>query len=223
MLMDLHLLFKLKQPMKSNKISIAIIDDHTLFANGLKSILEQFEDFYLYDISSTSKDFLALFKTYPIDIAIIDLNLPEINGEEIFNIINGKYPNTKTIIITMQCSKVDSDRLLLNGAKAILPKDFDAQILKQLIKDAHLDNLIPKSHFKSHQLLERLYKNAYGLTRRELDICRLINENKTTRQISELISLSEFTVETHRKNIKRKLGATSLTEMLKMISAIKSS
>jgi len=197
---------------KITKIGIA--DDHLMFAEGISNMINHKPDLSITFITSSIDELYILLKTAPIDILILDINIPPYNGIELINKIKTEYSSLKIMILTMyQPMDIGLNLKDFNG---------DAYVLKisgkQILEDAfqHLQKNI--FYLDPNIIIKTVQQDALGsslkLTKREIEIVALIAKGKTTKEIASELFLSELTIKTHRKNISEKLDSKGLADMV---------
>ncbi|HAY3549760.1 response regulator transcription factor [Elizabethkingia meningoseptica] len=198
---------------------IMIADDHALFADGLEQIVDSLEGFTVVGKATDGKMLMQKLNTVVPDIILMDINMPYLNGMEAAQKIMSLYPQVKILFISMYYNT----QLIVQAKEAkafgFIMKDVTASVLKEAIvnaKNGVHTFLAPASL----EVAERIMNDTdpfllhYKLSPRETDIIRLIKEGNTTKQIAAALELSIFTVETHRKNINRKLKVQSTAELI---------
>lgn len=189
-------------------IRIAIAEDHDLVRQGMVALLKDEKDVNLvFDVSNGS-ELLEQLKKTKVDIILLDLEMPIVNGHQALKIITERYSNVQVIIVSMHYSDAFISECITVGARGFLPKncDFDTvvdaifavqeqgyyfndKISKSLIKK------LVKEKDKSHSIAKD------PLTGRERQILDFICSGKTNKEIAELLCISVRTVESHRKTI----------------------
>ncbi len=201
-------------------INIVIADDHTLFAKGLASILADEKDFNIRGIFNDGRSMIDFVNNQEVDVAIIDLNMPEFDGRHTLAKLN-EYPdlNVKRIILSMYAEETLLHDCYDLGIDAYILKDTEPDILKNTIREVFEgtyvlnDNGISKP--KKSTYFRDDFNGKYKLSSREIEICSLIVEGHSNVKIAELLFLSAYTVDTHRKNVLRKLGLKNIAELIK--------
>ncbi len=198
--------------MKTTKIGIA--DDHLMFAEGISNMISHKPDLSIIFITSSIEELFILLKTAPIDILILDINIPPYNGIDLIGQFKREYSSLKIMILTMY-QPMD---LGLNL------KDFygDAYVLKisgkQILEDAFLHLQKNEFYLDPNIIIKPENQDAFGktlkLTKREIEIVGLIANGKTTKEIASALFLSELTIKTHRKNISEKLDSKGIADMI---------
>ena len=204
-------------------ITIAIADDHKLMSEGIASILQSDTELAVVKICSNGKELIEYLRTNVVDLVLIDLNMPVLNGPDTIRILKNHQTSSKIVVLSMyadeniyaKCRELD-----ING---YLHKDSDAQHLINTIKTIYegenkydYDHL-PKSG-EPAQLFNDKFLNKFKLSRRELEIIGLVRNGHTNQEIADMLFLSIHTVMTHRKNILHKLGVRNTAEMLALIN-----
>ncbi len=192
--------------MKENKTyNIMIVDDHVLFRNGLKLLLNSQPDFKVVAEASNGIEFLKNLEFIPVDIVLLDIAMPEMNGIEAATIAFERYPELKIIALSMY------------GEEAYYYKMLEAGVSGFLIKESNIDEVYAALRsvaegktFFSQELLQKLIKNITSLnnnskindlSERETEIIALICQGYSNQEISEKLHLGKRTVEKHRANI----------------------
>lgn len=193
-------------------INLLIADDHQIFIDGLKSLLASDKRFVVVAEANNGKEVLEQLANKEIDIAILDVNMPEMNGIEATKLIAKNYPVVKTLILTMHNRKEFIVELIAAGASGYLLKNCN----KSELTDALLalnDNKDYYSREVTDAVIESLKQKKKGelhpqieLSKREVEVLQLIAKEFTTKEIGQKLFISENTVETHRRNLISKLN-----------------
>lgn len=198
------------------KRSILLVDDHRILLDGVKNLLSNSNDFEVKDTASTGKDALQLMKSNEYDIMVTDYELPELTGLDLIRAAKSVLPDMKIIVLSMHDDPSVVKELLRAGIHGyILKKDTHKTLLDALHK------VMANRRFLSDDISDLLVQMADEpeergvLTTREVEILRLVAKEYSSRQIAEILFISERTVETHRKNILKKTGATNLVGLIK--------
>ncbi len=177
---------------------VILVDDHTLFREGLRRLLESEGDIEVVGEAEEGLKALGLAKVYNPDVAMVDIAMPGLNGLEVTKLIKESSPKTKVIILSVY-DRLDYVRDAKKfGASAYLDKDVSSEVLLEVLRK------VVKGETYFPQLKESKGKRK-GLTPREKEVVKLIALGKTSREIAQILGLSVKTVNTHRNNIMRKL------------------
>lgn len=195
----------------TNKVSLYIADDHPIVVDGLREILKSNQQLIVQDVAHDGEQLVKLIESAPVDLVILDINMPKMNGIQCTKWIKENHPGIRVIILTMYPEKTYIDQLLKAGADGCLLKSRGSSDLLDAIKRV----MYGKSYFDwITDFKTDLVKNESKLSEREIEIVKLIVGGKTSNDIANLLFISEATVKTHRKNIFKKLKIHHATELL---------
>ena len=211
----------------SKQITIALVDDHMLVRNGIKSLLEEEKDLDVIAEGSNGYDAIKIVEELNPDILIIDVRMPELNGIDAVQKIQEKGSSSKSIVLSMH----DSEEYILQSIKAgafgYLLKDTDKKEFIKAIHTVHsgekyfsgdISNIIV-SNLLQNSDTPKITKNTssqadpFGLTKKEKQILKLILTGKTNSEISTILQNSKRTIETHRFNLMKKMNVKNLIEL----------
>ena len=187
---------------------IVIVDDHPMVAEGIQSILEGYEDINVIATLFDGRDIIDQIETLEPDVILLDLNMPGIGGLTTTEIILERRPKTRILILSMHDSPEYISSALSHGALGYVLKDAPTSKIKRAI-----DVVMTGQRYLCTGALESLEPSdasARGqLTNREQTILLQLAQGKSNKALAQKLDISVRTVETHRKNIKRKLGIAS--------------
>lgn len=198
------------------KYTIAIVDDHVLIANALKSIISNFNQFEVIHISENGIDFQEKLKTKPIipDVVLLDISMPIMDGFETALWIKENHPSAKVMALSMQDDEQSLIKMIKNGAKGYMLKNAQPLQLEQ-----GLNKLIDKGHFfpdwASSKILTSISENTINadlknnLSEREVEFLKYTTTEMTYKEISEKMFCSPRTVENYRDSLFEKLELKS--------------
>jgi DNA-binding NarL/FixJ family response regulator len=207
----------------NKKLKVYIADDHTLFRKAMVNLLRTFDDVAEVKDAENGKELLALMKTGIPDVAIVDLQMPVMDGAETCENILQKYQDVKIIILTMH----DSERYILHmmemGVHAFLLKNTEPEELEEAIhavieKDFYHNDLVAsvlRKNVKEKKVGHRPMFATAELSEREKEIVMLVCQELTIKEIGQKLSLSENTVRNHRVNIMEKVGVNNMVGLVK--------
>jgi two-component system, NarL family, response regulator DegU len=205
------------------QLKVYMADDHTLFRKAMVNLLRGFEDVADVKDAENGKELLTLMKYQVPDVAIVDLQMPVMDGVETCENILSKYPDVKIIILTMH----DSERYILHmmemGVHAFLLKNTEPEELEEAIhavieKDFYHNHLVAsvlRKNVKERRAGQRPVFSAVELSEREKEIVILVCQELTIKEIGQKLSLSENTVRNHRVNIMEKIGVNNMVGLVK--------
>ena len=192
--------------MTDNSHKVIIADDHTLFRQGLKLILEDMENIDVVADVANGKELIEVAGALKPDLIIMDINMPVINGIEASRVLLQENPELKVLVISMYGDEQYYNSVIENGVKGFILKDADNSELRTAVKMI----LNGKTYF-SQELLLKLIRNRQtneqiALTTREKEILTLICKGLSSSEIAAKLFLSERTIENHRASLLDKTG-----------------
>ncbi|MBL4674887.1 MAG: response regulator transcription factor [Mucilaginibacter sp.] len=198
-------------------INIAVVDDQNLFRQSLAMLINSVDDFKLVGEYPGGQEFIDSFKHNDshIDVAIIDLDMPGVNGIELNKYLQTNQPTIKVIILTVHANEMLITQMVNNGAAAYLVKNCDKNELvttiEAVVKNGfYFNNDVKKALSNSanqRNILTRTISNVpIKLTRRELQVLELICKDRNNTEIADTLYLSVRTVEGHRTSLINKVG-----------------
>jgi DNA-binding NarL/FixJ family response regulator len=207
--------------MQNELKNIWVADDHQLVIDGIKLLLSQKTNVKVIGESNNGNDLLQALKNHPIDFIISDLKMPGLNGFTLMSIIKENYPKIPLLVISM------SDELEI--IYKLFQTEVEGYILKNSGKDElfnAIDNILDgKIHYEGtlmQQILEKQRLKSVAsenkntkLSARELEILKLIANEKTSKEIADILFIGKQTVDFHRLNIYEKTGTKTLAGLIK--------
>lgn len=204
------------------EIIVDIVDDHKMVISGLKDMLKGFEGIQLGHTYDTGKDLLAGLALQQPDILLLDIQLPDITGEELAAIIRLAYPAVRIIALTGFNTATHARMMLEKGVSGYVLKNTDEHKLYQAIQTVYQGG-----RYIDAPVQEKIMNDLYGndsnrdagykpvLTKREKEILNLIMEELTSQQMADRLQLSLRTVENHRVSLMQKLNAKNSAGIVK--------
>ncbi len=188
-------------------IKVMIVDDHPMVAEGIQSILESYDDIDVVGCLSNGRAAIDQFEALNPDVILMDLNMPEVGGLSATEIVLERRPGTRIVILSMHDNPEYIASALSHGAMGYILKDVPTDEIKLAIDTVMQGqrylctgaqgSLVPKDGARE------------ALTEREQTILLQLAQGKSNKEVALTLDISVRTVETHRKNIKRKLGISS--------------
>ena len=202
--------------MEMDEISVVIVDDHALVRQGLRTFLDLHDDIQVTGEAANGVEAVERVSQLRPDVVLMDLVMPEMDGIEATKRIRSICPDTKVIVLT---SFTEDEKLFPSikaGAMGYLLKNVSPGDLVNAIKAAHRGEAQLNPEIARRLMDEVSNKPSTSgteeLTRREMDVLRLIAQGRNNRGISEELVLSEKTVKTHVSNILGKLHLADRTQ-----------
>jgi len=189
-------------------IRVLIVDDHPMVAEGLQSILESYDDIEVVGSLSNGREAVERAADLAPDVILMDLNMPDLGGLSATEILLERAPATRIIILTMHDSPEYISSALNHGAMGYILKDVPTDEIKQAIDAVIQGNKYLCTGAKG-SLKPKDGNAREALTNREQTILLELAQGKSNKEVAQRLDISVRTVETHRKNIKRKLDISS--------------
>ncbi len=196
----------------SEKISILLAEDHALVRAGFKSILQSEADFVIVGEAEDGLECLELVRTKSPQVVLLDLSMPKLSGLNAINHIKKRYSETKVIVLTAAETTNVWNEVLELGVSGIAMKSISPKELIQGVRQ------VMKGELFIHSEIQPILEEASGLTNkrlsvREKQVVKLVAEGYKTKEIAEMLEISDRTVSKHRENLMTKMGATSTAEL----------
>lgn len=194
------------------RIRILLADDHTIVLDGLKAVLKSSDALEVVGEVKNGEEVLTFVATHPVDVVVLDINMPVMDGITCARKLKQKYPHIRIIILTMYAQKSFFEQIVRLGVDGCLLKSNSGQELTDAIERV----MSGKSYYdRIHTFVaEKEDVFQYKLSKREIEIVKLIAEGLTSIQIADKLFIAEHTVKTHRKNILRKTGAANTSQLV---------
>lgn len=201
---------------------VVLADDHQIVLDGLQEILETVPEFQVTGQAKNSRALLTLLGEQHPDLILMDLNMPGKDGLEVLSDIKTRFPALKVLVLTMYNSPEIVRRALAQGAGGYLLKDHGRDELLLAMREVLAGRTFISAQAKRHADETRTpfhddFQTKTALTGRELEILRLIARSYTNKEIGDKLFISEFTVATHRRNLKRKLHAENTADLIRFV------
>ena len=199
---------------------ILLVDDHAILLDGVKNLLEREDGLIVAGTAQSAEEALEFLKNNDVDVIVTDFHMPGMDGLSLVNTIKRIQPSIKTIILSMHDETHLVKEILRAGVNGyVLKKDTHRELLKAISEVRN--GRVYLSSDVNKILISNLNNPDEGrlLTGREREILKLITKEYSNKQIAEELFISERTVETHRKNIFKKTGTTSLVGLMKFAYA----
>lgn len=190
---------------------ILIVDDHPIVVEGLKMVLTEYE----CQTASSGNECLELLREFDPDIILLDINLPDISGIDLCKTILEKNKRIKILAISSYNQRSWVTRMMDNGAKGYILKNATDDEIKLAIQEV----MEGKDHFSpeiAEMIIKKPHQEETFLTRREIEILRLIADGDTNVVIADKLCVSPLTVDSHRKNLIMKLDAKNTASLIKI-------
>lgn len=198
------------------KLSVIIVEDHSIIVEGLSSIINNADELELSGAFSTAEEAMEFLETNTADILLLDISLPAMSGIEMCRLVKQKNKKLKIIALTNHTERSVINDMLTNGADGYLLKntsknDLIESIFQVLDNKFILQSELQKVLFSNTQTSNTLPR----LTTREKEILLLVSNGATTAAIASQLYISSQTVETHRRNLMQKFEVNNSAALIK--------
>lgn len=199
-------------------IKIMIADDHCMVREGLKQLLELDGDIKVIGEAGDGVSCLKIMEDLKPDVTLLDINMPQMNGLKVLEAIrSNKKDNSKIIILTIHNEIEYLLRAIDNNVDGYVLKDSDSDILRKAIFSVHKGEKYYQSELVP--LMKEKLENNQGresqenlLTKREMEVLKLLTEGLFNKEIAYQLSISEKTVKNHVSNIFKKISVSDRTQ-----------
>lgn len=203
-----------------SKYNIILADDHTLFRTGILNILENLPDIeHIYE-ASNGEEVISIIKQKEgkIDLAILDLKMPKLNGLQVCRKLKKEFPHIKKVILTMIDQEQFINQMLKEDINAYLFKTCTSKYLLNAItevinKGFYFDNYMIRLMQKSLVTNQKQSEESY-YTQRELEVLNVLSQGISASEIAKKLFISKRTVEVHKQNLMDKTGTKTSIELV---------
>lgn len=206
----------------TEKVKVIICDDHNLFRSGVRAALSHHNDIEIIAEAEQGQQLLNTLKAIPCDVVLLDITMPVLNGIDTLPLVKEQYPNIKVIMLTMHNDHSMIAKLMELGANSYLTKDSDSNTIHEAIITCHkneyyfnaLTNMALIDGLKSKRNADGGLNIDAHLNDKEMHILKLMCEEKSTKEIADMVDLSPRTVEAIRDKLRAKTGAKSMAGLV---------
>jgi two-component system, NarL family, nitrate/nitrite response regulator NarL len=208
------------------KIRIILVDDHPLVLEGINSRLQNEDSIEVVGLASNGKEALKIARETEVDVVLMDVNMPVMGGLEATQNFVNEFPDIRVLILSMHDEQEYIIKLMQSGAKGYVLKDVSSDELIKAIETVYAGSSFfsagaSQSLFNGDSQIDYTHEEApqdhldTGLSQREETVLKLIAEGQCNKDIARNLDISVRTVETHRQNIKNKLGVHTSAELIR--------
>jgi DNA-binding NarL/FixJ family response regulator len=202
----------------TKKQKILIVDDHELFREGIKTIINRFEFAKVVGEATNGKEMLEIIDKCSPDIVLMDIKMPEMNGIEATEQLKQKHPGIYVVALSLYGDEAYLESMLEKGVSGFILKNTDSDNLERALKlisngkNYFSEELIP--YFTKKYIGGDQESDHAGLTKREVEVLKLIGEGYSNKEIAEKLFISLRTVKNHRANLNMKTGSKNTAGLL---------
>lgn len=199
------------------KLKVLICDDHQIIVDGLKSLVNSIEDFEVVATANNGEEVLKVLKVLSVDIILMDIDMPIMNGLNATTLIKENYNSIKVVILSVHSEQGMIKSLIDLGVDGYLLKNSSRDELETAIRQVcsgkeYFSSGVTQSLLKKNN--ERFKNTSVDITRREVEILKLIASGLTNKEIGEKLFISHRTVDTHRTNLMRKIDVKNIAGLI---------
>jgi DNA-binding NarL/FixJ family response regulator len=203
-------------------IKVIICDDHALFRSGVKLALSHRKDIEIIAEAENGQQLLNTLKAFQPDVVLLDITMPIMTGIETLPEVKKLFPDLKVIMLTMHNDHTMIAKLMEMGANSYLTKDSDSDTIYEAITTCHhneyyfnaLTNMALIDGLKTKRNSDSFLNIDAQLNEKEMHILKLMCEEKSTKEIADMVDLSPRTVEAIRDKLRAKTGAKSMAGLV---------
>jgi DNA-binding NarL/FixJ family response regulator len=195
-------------------INVLVVDDHAMVLEGMRALLSKIEYIHLKAIASNASSAMEALRFNAIDVAFIDINLPEVSGIELCSLIKKEFPSIHLIALSSFIQRSYVSKMLQNGASGYLAKSAGIQEIEEAIQTVLSGKLYLSKDINSLSLSDEEKNEIPTLTRREKEVLELISQGLTNKEIADKIFVSQSTVDSHRKNLLAKFKVQNAASLI---------
>ena len=194
-------------------VKIALVDDHTLFRNGLKGLLRTNSDYEVVGDFADGSQFIAALPELDVDIVFMDIAMPNMDGQRATTLALRQRPELKIIALTMFSEQPYAQQMIEAGVCGYINKDSDIQIVFDAVNSVMSGGkYFPQGVVEPRKLNE--IDDFDALSDRELGVLTAICQGLSTPQIADLLEISKRTVDAHRARILEKTGCNNTASLV---------
>jgi len=194
----------------SKPIKVLLVDDHPLVLEGIRSVLETYDHIEVVGAAASAKEGLAIALTSEPDVVLMDINMPEMNGIDAIEMFKDQSPSTKLLMLSMHDSREYISTSTMYGASGYVLKDVSTSEIVAAIEKVADGGTYFSTGVSQALMGEANEPDANSpLTTREQAVLILVADGMSNKDVAAKLDISIRTVETHRKNIKKKLGIST--------------
>jgi len=192
-------------------IKVLLVDDHPLVLEGIRAVIETYSHIEVVGAASSARDALIMAGRSEPDVVMMDINMSDINdGLDAIELFKEQHPKSRILMLSMHDSREYISTSVMYGASGYVLKDVSTNEIISAIEAVAAGNTYFSSGVSDVLMRdEEAQKFNSPLTTREQSVLLLVAEGKSSRDVAQMLQISTRTVETHRKNIKKKLAIST--------------
>lgn len=200
---------------KGDKIKVLLIDNHPLVLDGLKAVLETFDHIEVVGTAGLAETGLELARQVRPHVLLMDINMPKLSGIDAIELFKKQIPETRIVMLSMHDSREYISSSVIRGAAGYILKDVSTDEIISAVETVADGGKYFSSGVFDVLMEGEASNGADPLTPRERDILSLLLAGKANKEIAEALGITQATAETHRKNLKKKLGIATTAGLIR--------
>lgn len=201
--------------MKSDRISVLLIDNHPVVLDGLRAVLETFDHIEVIGTAGLAQVGLEIARQRRPQVTLMDINMPKLSGIDAIELFRREVPETRIVMLSMHDSREYISSSIMRGAVGYILKDVSTDEVVCAIETVAAGGTYFSSGVRDILVADNMQKEVDPLTPRERRILGLIVAGRSNREIAEELEITSATAETHRKNLKKKLGIATTAGLIR--------
>ncbi|MBY5402126.1 two-component system response regulator MctR [Rhizobium leguminosarum] len=197
------------------KIRVLLIDNHPLVLDGLKAVLETFDHIEVAGTAGLAQTGLEIGRQVLPQVVLMDINMPKLSGIDAIELFRNELPQARVVMLSMHDSREYISSSVMHGAAGYILKDVSTDEIVSAIETVAGGGTYFSSGVFDTLMGERAEEGTDPLTPRERDILGLIVAGRSNKEIAETLGITSATAETHRKNLKKKLGIATTAGLIR--------
>jgi DNA-binding NarL/FixJ family response regulator len=202
-----------------SKVKIILVDDHQMFREGLRFVLSQIKEFEVIGSASNGQEYLKLLENGLPDIVLMDIGMPVMDGIQATEKTTELYPSVSVIALSMFSDQEYYHKMVAAGVKGFLIKEAGIDELEKAVKsvmqgDAYFSQELLRNIIVSISNVKVSAHDPSQLTKREEEVLQMICKGYTTKEISDLLFISQKTVEGHKTNLLSKTNSKNTINLV---------
>ena len=197
------------------KIIISVVDDHIMVIEGMRAILKDISFIELAGTAANAFEAMELIRRVKIDIAIVDINLPDVSGIELTAKIRSEFPSVKVIALSTFKERSYISQMIQKGASGYLVKSASREEIEEALLTVYEGKLYLSLDINKLDKSVAIGRETPVISRREKEILKLIAEGLTNTQIARQLYISLHTVDSHRKNLLTKFKVNNTAGLIR--------
>lgn len=197
------------------KIRVLLVDNHPLVLDGLKAVLETFDHIEVAGTAGLAQTGLEIGRQVLPQVVLMDINMPKLSGIDAIELFRNELPQARVVMLSMHDSREYISSSVMHGAAGYILKDVSTDEIVSAIETVAGGGTYFSSGVFDALMGERAEEGSAPLTPRERDILGLIVAGRSNKEIADVLGITSATAETHRKNLKRKLGIATTAGLIR--------